>query len=218
MKTLHRALRKKRPDEIDSDIYINDIPFRRGEPPLSMSIRRQLFVFIAFCAIGFLVCQASAASSQPGTSAIKRLTVTSTAFINSGMIPSTYTCDGVDISPPISWSGAPARVKSFALLVTDPDASGFTHWIIFNIPATSTGLSADIPNTATLADGSRQGKNSFGGIGYAGPCPPSLHRYSFKVYALDRKLPLTGTPSKSRFLRAIKGHVIGQGSIIGKYG
>ena len=184
------------------------------------TIHKQLWVVIALCAIGFLVCQASAAgaSSQPGTAAIKKLTVTSTAFVTGGTIPSTYTCDGVDISTDISWSTVPARTKSIAILVTDPDAHGFTHWIIFNIPATNTGLPSGIPKTASLADGSRQGKNSFRNIGYDGPCPPSLHRYYFKVFALNKKLTISGTPTKSKFMTAIKGHVIGQGKLIGRYG
>ncbi len=158
--------------------------------------------------------------SQPGISAIAKIVVASPAFVQSGTIPDTYTCGGSDISPPVSWSAIPARTKSIALLMDDPDAPGgtFTHWIIYNIPITATGLPENVPNNALLPDGTRQGKNSFRDTGYGGPCPPRVHRYYFKVYALDKKLSFAGVPSRGKFLRAIKGHIVGRGTLMGKYG
>ena len=150
------------------------------------------------------------------------LAVTTTAFSPGGAIPKSYTCDGADESPDLSWSGAPAGVKSFALIADDPDApvGTWTHWLIWNIPAQSTGLPKGVPKVETLDDGTRQGRNNFRRIGYGGPCPPpgKPHRYYFKVYALDAKLELKPGATKEELERAMKGHMLAQGELMGKYG
>lgn len=149
------------------------------------------------------------------------LAITTTAFSRGGAIPQSYTCDGADASPDLSWSGVPNRVQSFALIADDPDApvGTWTHWLIWNISAQSTGLPRGMPKDETLIDGSRQGRNDFRRIGYGGPCPPpgKPHRYFFKVYALDTKLDLRAGANKHELEQAMKGHVLAQGELMGKY-
>ena len=150
------------------------------------------------------------------------LAVTSTAFPAGGAIPKSYTCDGTDVSPDLSWSGAPAGVQSFALIADDPDApvGTWTHWLIWNIPPHSAALPQGMPKDETLNDGTRQGRNDFRRIGYGGPCPPpgKPHRYYFKLIALDAKLELKAGAARGDLDQAIKGHVLAQGELMGKFG
>ncbi|HEY55113.1 MAG TPA: YbhB/YbcL family Raf kinase inhibitor-like protein [Dehalococcoidia bacterium] len=147
--------------------------------------------------------------------------IVSAAFEEGGTIPVQYTCIGQDISPALSWSGVPAGTQSFALIVEDSDAveGTFTHWIIFNIPADALGLEEAIPTTAQLPNGAAQGRNGFGTIGYAGPCPPpgSPHHFHFVVYALDITLDLSGGASKAQVVNAMEGHILDQAELIGIY-
>jgi Raf kinase inhibitor-like YbhB/YbcL family protein len=143
-----------------------------------------------------------------------RLKITSSAFQESGNIPSKFTCDGSDTSPSLQITGGPSGAKSLVLIADDPDAPGglFTHWLLWNIP----------PQTNSIADGSApkgvQGANDFGKTGYRGPCPPpGTHRYSFKVFALDRELELRSGANRSQVDAAMKGHVIAQGELVGRY-
>ena len=149
------------------------------------------------------------------------LSVSSAAFQEGEVIPAKYTCQGQDISPPLTWSEPPAGTQSLSLIVDDPDApvGVFTHWVIFNIPADSRGLSEAVPTQAELPSGALQGKNDFGRMGYAGPCPPSgrTHRYQFTVYALDSRLDLTAGVAKTQLLTAMQGHVLAQGELSGRY-
>jgi Raf kinase inhibitor-like YbhB/YbcL family protein len=145
--------------------------------------------------------------------------LTSAAFADGQDIPDKYTCHGQDISPPLQWSDAPAQSKSIAVTCEDPDApSGtFTHWVIFDVPATATKLSGNVSKTATLPDGSKQGKNSFGNVGYNGPCPPSgkMHHYIFKVYALDTAVTLDPGVAKEDLVNAMNDHILAQGQLTG---
>jgi Raf kinase inhibitor-like YbhB/YbcL family protein len=148
------------------------------------------------------------------------LTITSPAFHNGETIPRKYTCEGQDISPMLSWGEPPAGTRAFALILDDPDAASvFNHWIIFNIPAAERGLAEAVPVQAELPGGALQGKNSFGSTGYGGPCPPpgSPHRYYFTLYALSEPLNLKGGAEKKRVLDAMKGHILAQGELMGKY-
>ena len=140
--------------------------------------------------------------------------ITSSAFHEGANIPSKFTCDGSDTSPPLQIAGVPSGAKSLVLIVDDPDApSGlFTHWLVWNIP----------PQTGSIAEGSApqgvQGANDFGKSGYRGPCPPpGTHRYSFKVFALDHELELRSGAKRSQVDAAMKGHVIAQGELVGRY-
>jgi Raf kinase inhibitor-like YbhB/YbcL family protein len=147
--------------------------------------------------------------------------VTSNAFHEGGTIPQKYTADGKDVSPPLKWSGAPAGTKSFALICDDPDAPRGTwmHWLVYNLPADHTELAEAIPTHDTLPNGAHQGKNSFNKIGYGGPSPPEgTHRYFFKIYALDAQLNLPAGANKQQLEKAMEGHVLARGELMGKYG
>jgi Raf kinase inhibitor-like YbhB/YbcL family protein len=142
------------------------------------------------------------------------LKVTSPAFHDGGNIPTQFTCDGSDTSPPLQIAGVPPEAKSLVLIADDPDAPGglFTHWLVWNIPA-STNLIAQ-----GNAPKGMQGANDFGKSGYRGPCPPpGTHRYSFKIFALDRELDLRAGAKRNQVDAAMKGHVIAQGELVGHY-
>ena len=144
----------------------------------------------------------------------------STAFEADGLIPSQYTCDGQDISPPLSWDEPPTGTQSFALICDDPDAPlrTFVHWVLYNLPAETRQLPENVPGDPKLSGGGVQGKNDFGKLGYGGPCPPrGTHRYFFKLYALDRQLGLESGASKAKVEAAMKGHILGSTEIIGRY-
>jgi len=147
--------------------------------------------------------------------------LTSTAFSEVGLIPSKYTCDGLDVSPPLRWEGYPLQTASFAIIMEDPDAPGgvFTHWLIYNIPPSLNKLDEDVPKSGELPFGALQGLNDFGGIGYGGPCPPpgKPHRYVFKIYALDSRLDLGPGATRSELMRAMEGHVVAEASLTGVY-
>lgn len=149
------------------------------------------------------------------------LTLTSPAFAEGDPIPQRYTCDGADVSPPLSWSGAPAGTVSFALIVDDPDApvGTWVHWVLFNIPADQRGLGEDLPAGDRLDDGSIHGRNGWGDLGYGGPCPPagSTHEYAFKLYALDTTLELDPGAKKRAVTSAIEGHLLGYAILRGTY-
>ena len=150
------------------------------------------------------------------------LKVESLAFSPGGDIPRQHTCDGPDLSPPLRWSEPPAGTQSLALICDDPDAPAGTwvHWVLYRIPASARGLPEGVPKRETLADGSRQGRNDFGKVGYGGPCPPRgpKHRYFFKLYALDTVLDLPPGATKAELLKAMEGHILAQGELMGRYG
>ncbi len=146
--------------------------------------------------------------------------ISSPAFENGGTIPSKYTCDGLDISIPLVFEDVPENAQSLALIMDDPDAPMgiFVHWVIYNMPATLEGLPEGIPNEPYLSEGIRQGVNSFGNIGYGGPCPPNgAHRYMFKLYALDIPLEVDAGLSKHDLLAVMNGHVIAGAELMGIY-
>jgi Raf kinase inhibitor-like YbhB/YbcL family protein len=150
------------------------------------------------------------------------LTLMSPAFTHQGHIPTSYTCEGDDLSPPLSWSGVPQNTKSFVLIVDDPDAPDpkapkmtWVHWVLYNIPASATELSE---GTTKLPAGTREGLNDWKRTGYGGPCPPiGRHRYFHKLYALDTVLPDLGRATKADVEKAMKGHVLAHAELIGTY-
>ena len=146
--------------------------------------------------------------------------ITSSAFKEGGMIPAKYTCDGADISPPLQWDTAPEGTVSIALISDDPDApmGTWVHWVLFNLPGSTTSLAENVPTDKTLTNGAIQGTNDFRKIGYGGPCPPGgTHRYYFKIYALDAQLDLQAGANKKELLRAMQGHILAEGQLMGKY-
>lgn len=146
--------------------------------------------------------------------------LTSSAFKEGQPIPRQYTCDGVNVSPPLEWTGVPKTAKTIAIIADDPDAPAGTwvHWVLYNLPAENIGLVENLPASENLQAGGFQGKNDFEKIGYGGPCPPSgTHRYFFKVYAVDSELPLKAGATKTEVEKALEGHVVAQGQLMGKY-
>ena len=150
----------------------------------------------------------------------REIRVTSSAFSEGELIPSKYTCDGANVSPPISWESVPAGARTIALISDDPDApvGTWVHWVLYDLPANVTHLPENVPPDEKLANGADQGKTDFGKIGYGGPCPPSgTHRYYFKVYALDTSLGLGPGATKGQLLNAMKEHIVAEGQLMGKY-
>lgn len=148
------------------------------------------------------------------------INLTSTAFKEGEFIPKKYTCDGENNSPPIEWNGIPIEAKSIALICDDPDApmGTWVHWVIFNIPSSVNKLDEKIPTQKVLEDGTAQGNNDFRKIGYGGPCPPSgIHRYFFKIYALDKRVELTPGATRDELIKEIKGNILAEGKLMGKY-
>ncbi len=148
------------------------------------------------------------------------MVITCPSFAQGEMIPAVYTCDGRDLSPPLQWTGAPPGTRSFALISDDPDApvGTWVHWVVWNIPSSMNSLEENLPKKDTLPGGIRQGTTDFRRIGYGGPCPPSgTHRYYFKLYALDTVLELPPTTTKAQLEKVMKGHVLAQVELMGKY-
>jgi Raf kinase inhibitor-like YbhB/YbcL family protein len=146
--------------------------------------------------------------------------ITSAAFEPQGSIPKKCTCDGQDISPPLSWTDPPQGTESFALICDDPDAPTGTwvHWVLFNIPAGKRSIAENIPAQDRLPDGSLHGRNSWRRRDYGGPCPPSgTHRYFFKLYALDTVLALQAGATKNDLIKAMEGHTLAQAELVGTY-
>ena len=147
--------------------------------------------------------------------------LTSSSFNNGGDIPKKFTCEGQDVSPAFSWNGAPQGVQSFALIADDPDAPAWTwvHWVVYDLPAAAHQLPEGVAKTDEVLGGGRQGINDFRKVGYGGPCPPPgrPHRYFFKLYALDSMLNLKPKASKRDVEQAMKGHILAQTELMGKY-
>lgn len=148
------------------------------------------------------------------------LAVTSSAFEAGKSIPSTYTCDGADISPPLAWENAPEQAKSIVLICDDPDAPGRTwvHWVCYDMPPATNGMKENIAKADTLPAGGKQGMTDFRRVGYGGPCPPGgTHRYFFKIYALDTMLNLPAGKTKADIERAMDEHILDSGELMGTY-
>ena len=147
--------------------------------------------------------------------------LSSAGFTPAGGIPRTFTADGRDISPALSWENPPPGTQAFALVCDDPDAPAGTwvHWVIWNIPASAKGLGEAVQHIKTLADGSAQGKNDFGRIGYGGPSPPpgKAHRYFFRLHALREKLPLAAGAGRGELERAMQGKILATAEVFGTY-
>jgi Raf kinase inhibitor-like YbhB/YbcL family protein len=152
------------------------------------------------------------------------LTLRSTDFAHEASIPAKFTCQGDDVSPALSWSGAPAGTRSFALVVDDPDApdprapkTTWVHWVLYNLPPNTSTLAEGVA-AAALPAGTREGVNDWKRTGYNGPCPPvGRHRYFHKLYALDVVLPALERPTKKQLEDAMRGHVLAEAQLIGTY-
>jgi Raf kinase inhibitor-like YbhB/YbcL family protein len=179
---------------------------------------------LALASATLLGCQASRVASQPpatedavqSAAASDGFTISSSELGDGEVIPRRYACDGDDTSPPLAWSGAPADTAAMALVVDDPDANGFVHWVVFDMTASASG---SLPaGWSKSPDAPPQGTNGFGRVGYGGPCPPSgSHRYVFRLLALGQELALNGAPTAQQVLDAAAGHILGEARLTGTY-
>ena len=187
---------------------------------------RSIFIItgLGLCFLVFPGCAGRPQKIAQPASTLKEdkteIKLTSAAFKDGQQIPGPYTCDGVNISPPLEWSGVPKTATTVAIIVDDPDApSGtFVHWVLYNLPAENIGLVENVPASENLKAGGFHGKNDFGKFGYGGPCPPSgTHRYFFKIYALDSELSLKAGATKAELMKAMEGHIVLEGQLMGTY-
>jgi hypothetical protein len=161
-------------------------------------------------------------AANPATNgATMKLHLTTTAFAEGRPIPGRHAYDQQDISPALQWSGVPPAAKSLALICDDPDApmGTWVHWVIYDLPPATTGLAEGVAKSPELANGAKQGVNDYKRIGYGGPCPPpgKPHRYFFKLYALDTMTGLKSGATKKDLLKAMEGHVLAEGQLMGTY-
>lgn len=178
----------------------------------------------ALITVGAGLASAIAINAREKEVSAMSLTLVSSAFRHNGDIPAHYTCDGDDVSPPLSWSGVPAGTRSLALILDDPDAPDpkapkmtWVHWVLYNIPPAATELPEHV-GTKNLPQGTLEGVNDWKRAGYGGPCPPvGRHRYFHKLYALDTVLPDMNRPTKAKLESAMRGHIVSQAEIVGTY-
>jgi Raf kinase inhibitor-like YbhB/YbcL family protein len=180
-------------------------------------MRRALPALLAL-ALALAACGGGDRAEGPPPAAPDRIELTSSAFEDGGTIPERFSCDGDDVPPPLAWTGVPGGARELALLVDDPDAPGgtFVHWVLFKIPADREGLEA-----AEVPDGARQGKNSRGDAGYAGPCPPEgdePHHYEFSLYALSSAIDLPDGAVADEVRDAVGNAAIARGQLVGRFG
>lgn len=190
---------------------------------------RKVILIFALCAVAAVSCRSAKQQSADTTptnagkgATDMAMSIMSPAFTDGSAIPKKYSCDGSDLSPPLSWTGVPANAKSLTLIMDDPDApmGTWVHWVMWNIPPNMTSLPEGISKDGSLSDGSKQGKNSWPKTGYGGPCPPTgkPHRYFFKLYALDTLLTISENANSATLQNAMSGHVIAQAQTMGTYG
>jgi Raf kinase inhibitor-like YbhB/YbcL family protein len=177
------------------------------------------------CAVlGLVLALAAADAAAAKKEASPSFRLRASSFDNGNSIPARHTCDGGDTSPLLGWAGAPAKTRSFALIVDDPDAPDPTapqvvwvHWVLYDIPDSVAAL-PEGATTRTMPAGTRMGLNDWKQPIYRGPCPPiGEHRYFFKLYALDVVLPNLGRPNKATLEKAMEGHILAKAELIGKY-
>ena len=175
-----------------------------------------MFSLIIWCSEETVFTDDSSSLSKEGDA----MRLVCVAFGEGEMIPAVYTCDGENVSPPLVWSDVPETVKSFALIADDPDAPSGTwvHWVVYNIPPDARALAENASNAVSLPDGAGQGMNDSGKPGYGGPCPPGgVHRYYFRLYALDARLAADTAMTKKKLLAGMEGHLLAEAVLMGRY-
>jgi Raf kinase inhibitor-like YbhB/YbcL family protein len=185
------------------------------------SLRYGLFIILGLLILAGSACRSATEAAQEGD-AVMAVLITSDAFKQEEIIPAQFTCDGMDKSPALTWEGIPANAKSLALIADDPDApiGTWVHWVLYDIPPTLQSLPEDVAKSPFVPGIGTQGINDFRKTGYNGPCPPrgKPHRYFFKLYALDTILELKSGASKVELEKAMRGHILAQGELMGKFG
>jgi len=192
-----------------------------------MRPKHHLFQPIRHLLILTMLVTGNLVSAETRTSPAKgeiMLTLESSAFENGAAIPSRYTCQGDDISPPLSWSGIPDTARSLVLIIDDPDAPDpeapkmtWVHWLLYNLPPDTTGLPEAV-SPGALPTGTRGGLNNWQRTAYGGPCPPiGRHRYFHKLYVLDTLLEGLDKPTKAELEAAMQGHILSQVELVGTY-
>ena len=179
---------------------------------------------LAHNSIGAVIALALAGGIAYPTERHTTMELTSSAFAPNTDIPSLHTCEGSDLSPPLAWTGVPAETRSLALIVDDPDAPDpaapkmtWVHWVLYNLPPSTPGLAAGM-TTTRLPASTREGLNDWQRTGYGGPCPPiGRHRYVFKLYALDTRLPVFWSATKATLEKAMQGHILAHSELVGYY-
>ena len=178
-------------------------------------------LFLAATLFGCFLTAGCSQEPKSVTGHVVKIHLASAAFANGQPIPVKYTADALDISPPLTWTNKPPGTKSFALIADDPDAPAgdWTHWVIYDLSPTAAALAEDTLKTPQLRSGAKQGLNDFKKTGYGGPAPPpgKAHRYFFKLYALDKMTGLAPGAAKTNLLKAMDGHVLGEGRLMGTY-
>jgi Raf kinase inhibitor-like YbhB/YbcL family protein len=167
-----------------------------------------------------LACSGQSRTQKNKLNEAGQIELKSPAFKEGQTIPEKYTCDSSNISPPLEWKKIPEGTITYAIIVDDPDApvKTWVHWILFNLPGSILELPENIPKLEILGNGAKQGENSSGKIGYDGPCPPGgTHRYYFKIYALDKELDSKPGINKKELLKAMEGHILGEGQLMGRF-
>ena len=186
---------------------------------MKSATRRFAVVALVLSIYSCILVPLGVGAAEGGNEAMK---ITSSVFKEGGTIPEKYTCLGEDVSPPLSWSEPPKGAKSLVLICDDPDApvGTWVHWVLYGLQPNVTKLNEGIPPDGEVLNGARQGRNDFGNLGYGGPCPPpgAPHRYYFKSYAIDMKPDIPVGATKAEVLKAIEGHVLEEGRLMGRFG
>jgi Raf kinase inhibitor-like YbhB/YbcL family protein len=188
---------------------------------MEQQAKRQNYLPLMLFMLGFALFTAQ---SRLDAEEKMSLTLSSTAFTHNGEIPSKYTCEGKEISPPLFWDGAPEGARSLVLIVDDPDAPDpkapkrtWVHWVLYNLPPEAGSLREGV-TSRDLPPGTKEGINDSHRTGYGSPCPPiGRHRYFFKLYALDTALEFGKNPTKAEVEAAMRGHVIEHCELVGTY-
>ena len=184
-----------------------------------MARNRVVIVFTALVVVLAVACSGSG-DNQPAVADVAAvLELKSAAFEDGEQIPVDFTCDGADRSPGLAWSGGPSGTRGYALIVDDPHARGFVHWVLYDVPADVNSLAGGVPARDVVGGVGVQGRNGFGRVGYGGPCPPrgGPHTYRFTVYALDSALDFGPGESADDLATAMFGHVLATGELVGTY-
>ncbi|MBV8116113.1 MAG: YbhB/YbcL family Raf kinase inhibitor-like protein [Silvibacterium sp.] len=181
---------------------------------------KQFTAALALLGLGAIcACRRQAAGDPAEGQTPTSVSVSSSSFGNGDRIPQKYTCDGAGLSPDIHLPAPPSATKSLLLVMDDPDASGFVHWLVYNIPPSTRDIPEGASSRAALPAGAAEGENSLGNTGYFGPCPPAPdpHHYVFRLYALDTDFHLGAEKTKTELTAAAKGHILAEGRMTALY-